>query len=120
MAAASTSSNPVGLASYRALCLRFYMEGDNGGRAAINYLEACPKPADVEGSSRGGDGASVAVNIGAAEAEVPTPPPSWVETGLGDPSSMSADDYMACVAAKNSARGDAHAMLPVTPMLCYP
>ena len=66
--ASSSSSNPVGLASYRALCLRFYMEGDNGGRAAINYMEACPKPAAVAGSNNGGDGASVAVSIGAAEA----------------------------------------------------
>ena len=47
------ASSGTEIERYRALCLRFYMEGEPGARAAINYMETCAKPAGVAGFGGG-------------------------------------------------------------------
>ena len=35
------------IASYRAVCLRFYLDSDAASREAIDFFERCPPPAGV-------------------------------------------------------------------------
>lgn len=101
----SLEGDETARAHFKAVCVRFYRDGDAEARAVVELFERSAPPTEADASQ------TVAVTVDAPPALSPAAQALVDACGVASTVSMSQGQYLALVTAKNEARAEVHAEL---------